>query len=1004
MSSATKSTTRPGALVAAVLIILCFQSSNGQGLVYRPVLPLDTGVWGTSSLTAKRRLIQDAAQTGLTTQSSAPGGETDILLKFLDGDDNSEAAVEARPDKLGFQIRSTTNSRVQAAIVWDGKDLSWLDVQATNGLDALDLTVGETFDRLVLSFENTGQQFTGALVVYSAPDESSACEFAVPTGDFKIECPYNEWVSENSGANFRRAQAVILFIGSDGGAEGPVEALVHNIGMSRPERVPPPPSGEEVVLYEHIGEPSGTEIYVTNWGLAEGGKWNSRGAGYFQLERAAILTLLVANMDWTFAEDRGRAAEANIEILADDDGHPGSVIHEYNLLPVESTDNPFVFRLPADGGLLPPGGYWAAFEVLSDPGFDIYAYGSEAIPEHDAHFENPGDGWHTGCTSWAPVGDCLPTNDHSFGLRVEGVVESLALADIGVSVTLNDTVFVVGDTIKVTTEVTNNGSIDSPETVVKVVLPNSPETFSPSQGTCTELESFYVVPLRCDLGLLAPGEKAAIEVTFPADFYYAVGGGYDLGAFFDPGEFPDQDPDNDSEMFDLKVVGRISVAKEAPSTAYLPGKQIPFRITLKNISNVTVDGVRFTDTYPVARLSLQPGGACDGPTPTGNTGSVECEVGALGPGEERVFELGFDVAGESGQREKWPNRVTAYSERGAEDADEFQFDVVAKATEEIILSLLGVGGTSSLVSKRVFEPIDVYLNEALIANDISIGQSTAFTPITLTEYPFLIYLVPGSAPDRSSAFDTIRVELSGAEESLSSGIAITIDESGGSQAVVLNDARTAASDPSQVDMAVIHAAPGLPLLDVELMTTPETTIIADDFVFGETSEYAEIETPGAYNLIISPDGSPEEAEIFRLELNTPGEAYMVVIAPGGVSGKLDGISVYAIDSQGNVVQPAVVTSDEATDPEMPASFALHGNYPNPFNPTTTVRYDIPQAAAVEIKIHDALGRTVTTLGTWHQAPGTYTATWNAEGMPSGIYFVRMEAGSFVETKKMILLK
>ena len=91
-------------------------------------------------------------------------------------------------------------------------------------------------------------------------------------------------------------------------------------------------------------------------------------------------------------------------------------------------------------------------------------------------------------------------------------------------------------------------------------------------------------------------------------------------------------------------------------------------------------------------------------------------------------------------------------------------------------------------------------------------------------------------------------------------------------------------------------------------------------------------------------------------------------------------------------------------PATPASFRVYANYPNPFNPTTTIRYDVPQAADVEIKVHDALGRTVTSLGTWHQAPGTYTATWNAGGMPSGIYFVRMEAGSFVETRKMVLLR
>jgi hypothetical protein len=54
--------------------------------------------------------------------------------------------------------------------------------------------------------------------------------------------------------------------------------------------------------------------------------------------------------------------------------------------------------------------------------------------------------------------------------------------------------------------------------------------------------------------------------------------------------------------------------------------------------------------------------------------------------------------------------------------------------------------------------------------------------------------------------------------------------------------------------------------------------------------------------------------------------------------------------------------------------------------------------------HDAFGRMVAALRTSHHAPGTYTVTWNAQDMPSGVYFVRMEAGSFVETRKVVLMK
>ena len=103
-----------------------------------------------------------------------------------------------------------------------------------------------------------------------------------------------------------------------------------------------------------------------------------------------------------------------------------------------------------------------------------------------------------------------------------------------------------------------------------------------------------------------------------------------------------------------------------------------------------------------------------------------------------------------------------------------------------------------------------------------------------------------------------------------------------------------------------------------------------------------------------------------------------------------------------VVMSTVDTDEE--EPPVPNSFALHPNYPNPFNPSTTITYDVPRAADVRIAIYDALGRRVEVLGRWHRAPGTYTANWNADRFPSGIYFCRLETAGFAQVKKMILLR
>lgn len=85
-------------------------------------------------------------------------------------------------------------------------------------------------------------------------------------------------------------------------------------------------------------------------------------------------------------------------------------------------------------------------------------------------------------------------------------------------------------------------------------------------------------------------------------------------------------------------------------------------------------------------------------------------------------------------------------------------------------------------------------------------------------------------------------------------------------------------------------------------------------------------------------------------------------------------------------------------------FLLSQNYPNPFNPSTTINYSVPKQSNVTLTIYDALGREVTTLISEEESIGNYSIEFNAAYLSSGIYFYRLQAGSFAETKKLILLR
>jgi len=90
--------------------------------------------------------------------------------------------------------------------------------------------------------------------------------------------------------------------------------------------------------------------------------------------------------------------------------------------------------------------------------------------------------------------------------------------------------------------------------------------------------------------------------------------------------------------------------------------------------------------------------------------------------------------------------------------------------------------------------------------------------------------------------------------------------------------------------------------------------------------------------------------------------------------------------------------------EIPTNFLLSQNFPNPFNPITTIKYQIPEISFVTLKVYDVLGSEVVTLVNEEKNIGSYEVEFNGISLPSGIYFYRLQAGSFVETKKMVLMK
>ncbi len=122
----------------------------------------------------------------------------------------------------------------------------------------------------------------------------------------------------------------------------------------------------------------------------------------------------------------------------------------------------------------------------------------------------------------------------------------------------------------------------------------------------------------------------------------------------------------------------------------------------------------------------------------------------------------------------------------------------------------------------------------------------------------------------------------------------------------------------------------------------------------------------------------------------------------------DNEGLYDLFTTTFTVKPGISDAVASNNETLPSDFALHPNYPNPFNPNTHISYEIPERSTVEIKIYNQLGHEVRTLVNKTHNPGSFRVMWDAHDnygnrVTSGVYYYRMKAGNFVRTKKMVLV-
>ncbi|GEM_PF-5561489 len=219
--------------------------------------------------------------------------------------------------------------------------------------------------------------------------------------------------------------------------------------------------------------------------------------------------------------------------------------------------------------------------------------------------------------------------------------------------------------------------------------------------------------------------------------------------------------------------------------------------------------------------------------------------------------------------------------------------------------------------------------------------------------------------------------------------------------VSANQGTFSAVDTAMTFTSTGSGLPGAPTSFV--LTGASSSSVVAVFEHGVGAMYTEVQLTEGLSF-----GSSYSVQLVAATPGAPGFAIFTglpanrTFAGRARSVNQDGLSAYAPQDTGRTF---TVTTGVEKWSEAPHAFALHGNFPNPFNPTTMIRYDVGEEAVVSITVYDVLGRTMDELLLRElRGPGRYDVTWNASAHPSGIYFCRMEAGRFTATTKMLLVR
>ena len=301
---------------------------------------------------------------------------------------------------------------------------------------------------------------------------------------------------------------------------------------------------------------------------------------------------------------------------------------------------------------------------------------------------------------------------------------------------------------------------------------------------------------------------------------------------------------------------------------------------------------------------------------------------------------------------------------------------------------------------------DVYLDDVLLYDDWAFQSATGFSELVRSSHR--LDIVDAAGVDNSSPLASLEFDFEGGTSSQ----IIAYGNAEDARLVAVEDVRLGGDGSRAVSFRIAHGAKdagpvALRLLDPDV-TNAMHAVLEENIGFGDIGDY-HVTEPRTFNVEVAMAGGGSVIDVYSFDFQGLEDQVLTLGLSGSGTNAAEGLTLMGVLPSGDVRFPeAVVTASEPGE-ALPEAFALRGNYPNPFNPSTRIVFDVPSAARVTVEVVDMLGRVVQAVsGQEFEAGVKHSIGITSQGLATGTYLYRltaiMEQETVARTGRMTLAR